>query len=144
MRNIKFVALFLAVLMIAGAMIGCKKQEEEVGEQIFINIKIVGEEGEVILEEEQYPTNATNVYDAVKYACEALGVNYSSSSDGNDLNSFDGVIEFEDDEYMYYWNYTINNKESKAENAASQAIEDGDKIVYTYESYKLGSADTAE
>lgn len=139
MRNLKLVSLLLVAVILVLNVVGCvTKTEPQTGELIYVDIKIVGEDGDEIVNEEKYPTNALNVYDAVMYCLEEQGINYIPNETGTNFVSIGDYVEYDDDENYYFWIYRVNGREVTGEPNEAE-IQDGTKITYDFEATKKGA-----
>lgn len=144
MKKSRIVSLLLAIVMLSMALVSCgggSKIEVKGTISLMINDEIVfgpyevacdapvDEEGNII--EDSAPT-------VLQAVTEALVMNeIASENDGMALKSVtingSTYANGNDEEHIYTWYYTVNGAEPKKGRAGTNALVEGDEIVFIYE-----------
>lgn len=135
MKKIRLIALAMVIVLMAALACSCGAKEEI---EVPVNVKVVGEDKEVLLDTAVLvKSSKPTVLMAIIQACQEADI--SIEDDGYDPIAIAGVEETEDDEYLYFWDGTLDGKnlEAKAANTELTIKPEGEKdwtIVYTYSS----------
>ncbi len=145
MKTLKYVALMLAVMMLAVAVTGCGSANEE---KVTINVTVsaVTEEGAVFgpvtVAVPVTDDDPATVLRSSTLAMDDAGVYYELSDDQLSLESINDYLETSDAEYTYFWEYTLNGVAPDAGRAGTVEVKDGDVIVFNY--VKILTSELAE
>ena len=143
MKKIRVAALAMAIIMLALCAVSCSKSEK-----VKINCTIsVMIDGELYLDGYEYQVEGTvdappTVLQAATEAFFILEIPYEVDDAGNSLTSisFDGISypvgpTTNDDgvEGIGFWEYTADGAKPQSGRAGTNAILEGQKIVFSYE-----------
>lgn len=137
MKNVKFFALAMVVVMLCLALASCGSPKVTVNCTMSFVI-----DGEYILQEFPCEVQGTeeNPPTVLQAAREALQmVEYSYTLDDEELGfasiNYDGVdytAGIDENGNICYWGYTANGEEPEKGRAGSNLVLEGQKIVFTY------------
>lgn len=142
MKNVKWLAAVLLLAILGSlCLVSCGSGEMK---SVTANVKVSNPFAEDDDEKEILDTavliESTNptVLQAITKACQDADIRIENN--GNDVTSIAGIEEYDDDDYLYFWDCTIDKKgiDGKAANAQLEPKEDGKdyNIVYTFSRVK--------
>lgn len=133
MKTIKILALALAVMMLSVCAVGCQTTEK-----VTINVTVSAVvDGEALFGPVTVPIStpvdeAVSVLHAATHAMDENSIDYTVTEDGLSLTSIGDYADKSDDEYTYFWEYSLNGVVPESGRAGTNTVKDGDEIVFTY------------
>lgn len=132
MRKFKLLALVLAIAMLSCCFASCSGGSDKITTKVTVSV-IADDEvifGPVPVELEHAADAQPTILVCVEEAFILNDVAYDK--DDMAFKSINGLADTEDDEYTYWWDYTINGAAPSSGRAGTILAQDGDVIVYTY------------
>ncbi len=145
----KFFSVALALIMLSACfcLSGCNNAAEKI--TVNASVTVIDNNGEFIfgpvdvpVVRDHQPTVVEVVIEALtvnefKYETETVtsgGVEYESFISIGDLKEHKAMEKVKDteEEYQYFWTYTINGVEPTSGRSFTNTVNDGDKIVYIF------------
>ncbi len=133
MKTIKILALALALTMFSVLAIGCQSTEK-----VTVNVTVSAVvDGEAIFGPVTVPIStpvdeSVSVLIAATHAMDENGIYYTVTEDAMSITSIDDYADKSDDEYTYFWEYSLNGVVPDSGRAGTNLVKDGDEIVFTY------------
>lgn len=133
MKFIKYAALVLAVMMLSVAFIGCESVEKVT---VNVTVSAVADGatffGPVTLPVSTPVDEPATVLVAATLAMDENGIYYTITEDGLSLVSIGDYADTSDDEYTYFWEYTVNGVAPESGRAGTILVNENDVIVFNY------------
>ena len=149
MKKSKIITLALAIVIVAAcfSFYGCNNAVEKI--TVNANVTVIDNNGEAVFGPVDVPVVRDHQPTVVEVVIEALTVNeykYETetvTSGGTEYESFVSIgdlkehkamekVKDKEEEYQYFWTYTINGVEPTSGRSFTNTVNDGDKIVYIF------------